>query len=112
MKLLTTQNGTYLTGNEIADAVIHYGLVLSRYRDIDTVDIPFLDTLGDLRRVTLTVGWLADTSATTSSGALEELLDPDTIADLYVKAGAAAGSHRGQPFSDLERSRFAPTSDD
>jgi hypothetical protein len=112
MKLLTTRNGSYLTGNEIADAAIHYGLVLARYRDIDTIDIPFLDSFGDFHRVTLTVGWQADMTATTSTGLLDELLEPGTIVDLYTKAGVEASAHRAEPFTDQDRSRFARTSDD
>jgi hypothetical protein len=103
MKTLNTQHGSYLTGNEIADAVMHYALVLSKERDIDIVDVPFLSDDGVIRRVQLTIGWQIGTTAISTFEPADELLEADTILSLNAKA-KAAGRVRAQAFSaeDLE----------
>ena len=56
MKLLTTALGSYLTGDEIAHAVLEYGHALARDQRMDLVDIPVIvdETTTRLR---FAVGW-------------------------------------------------------
>ncbi len=102
MKLITNRNGSYRTGTEIADAVLHYGLVLAKKRDIDIVNVPFVDSEGMIRRVQLTVGWQTDIIAVSDAEPTDELLEVDTILALYAKADSLAMIH-AQPFTDAER---------
>ncbi|MDF2555698.1 MAG: hypothetical protein K0R60_1593, partial [Microbacterium sp.] len=46
MKTLTTGAGSYLTGDDISDAVLQYWRALTRDRQVDIVDVPFLDECG------------------------------------------------------------------
>jgi hypothetical protein len=105
MKLLTSRNGSYLTGNEIADAVMDYGLALARRQELDVVDIPFVGTDGDICRVQLMIGWLTDTAAVSDGHLAEELLESDTTLALVAKAESVGVIH-AQPFSEDELSRM------
>jgi hypothetical protein len=99
MKLLTNRNGSFLTGDELADAVLRYGLALARKREIDVVDIPFRTPDGALRRVQLSVGWNVDTTAISSGpDGTDELVEHETARSMDAKA-AAADILRGHPFS-------------
>lgn len=99
MKLLTNRSGSYLTGDDIADAVMIYGLALTRSRNVDLVEIPLLMPDQSIRRVELLIGWNNQLSSTTQLNQPEELLEFDTIVDLYSKAHAIGVIH-GEPFSD------------
>jgi hypothetical protein len=105
MKLLTNRTGSYLTGDELADAVMRYGLALARRRELDVVDIPFLTTDGGVRRVELTIGWSADTTATSSAERGQELTESDTARQMNEKAERIA-TLRAYPFSPDELDRL------
>jgi hypothetical protein len=102
MKLLTNSNGSYLTGDEIADAVLHYGLLLTRRHDVDLVNVPFVDNDGAVHRVELTIGWQSQTTAVSNTGPTDELLEVDTILDIYGRADSLTVI-RAQPFTDEQR---------
>ena len=57
MKVLSNTVGSFLTGSAIADAVMALNLALTRRRQVDVVDIPFIDSAGDQSRVQLAIGW-------------------------------------------------------
>jgi hypothetical protein len=108
MKVLINRNGSYLTGDDLADAVMHYGLALARKREMDIVDIPFVASDGWVRRVQLTVGWNVDTTSTstTSTGeASDELVESETTRALNVKADSI-DALQGHPFSHDEIARM------
>jgi hypothetical protein len=105
MKLLTNRNGSYLTGTEIADAVLHYGLVLAKKRDLDIVNVPFVASDGAIRRVELTIGWQMDTAAVSDAEPTDELLEIDTIVAIYAKADSIDVIH-AQPFTDEEHDQM------
>ena len=105
MKLLTNRNGSYLTGTEIADAVLHYGLALAKKRDVDIVDVPFIARDGAIRRVEMTIGWQTDTTAVSDAEPVDELLEIDTILAIYAKADSTGMIH-GQPFTDEEHDQM------
>jgi hypothetical protein len=104
MKLLTNRSGSYLTGDDIADAVMSYGLALARMRRVDQVDIPFVADDRVVRRVKLVIGWLSQLTVTSRGGDGDELLEVDTILALYAKAGATGVVH-AEPFTEEELRR-------
>ena len=95
MKSVITRSGVFLTGSEIADAVTAYGLALARVREMDVVDIPFLEVDGSQHRVQMRIGWGVETAVTSDEQPADELIEVDTIFDLLAKtrslrqAGAA-----------------------
>jgi hypothetical protein len=105
MKLLTNRNGSYLTGDDLADAVLHYGLALARKQEMDIVDIPFLASDGAVHRVQLTVGWNVETTATSSSDPGDELVESDTTRAMNAKADSM-DIMQGHPFSRDEIARM------
>ena len=90
MKTIVTTTGSFLTGTEIADAVTAYGLALARARRSDVIDIPFITADGSVSRVELRIGWLVETVVTAVDEPVEELLEIDTIIDLFDRAGMLA----------------------
>jgi hypothetical protein len=89
MKVLTAGGGSYLTGSDIADAVVRYGLALARRRDVDLVDIPFVGD-GQVRRAIFTVGWRCETRSITCADEGDELVEVGTTFALDAKANAVA----------------------
>ena len=92
MKLLINRLGSYLTGDDLADAVLNYGLALARQRRLDLVDVPYRRSDGSIARVRMTVGWRSDTSSVEFASSREahddELVEPDTTLAMYDKASS------------------------
>ncbi len=109
MKLLSNRYGSFLTGDDIADAVLHYGLALAKRKELDVVDIPYRTGDGSIGRVQLTIGWLTPTVATTTSAmsasGADELIEVDTSLSIYDRA-MSTGVIRARPFSADEASRL------
>lgn len=105
MKLLANCNGSYLTGDDLAGAVMRYALALARKQAMDIVNIPFLASDGSVRRVQLTVGWNVDTTSTSTADAGDELVEPETTRELNAKADSI-DVPQGHPFSADEIARL------
>jgi hypothetical protein len=90
MKLLRTALGSFLTGSEIADAVLSYALALARQGAMDTVDIPYVDAGGFSGRAQFLIGRAAEVQAMDSPNQGPELVDPLTTLSLYSKSAAFA----------------------
>jgi hypothetical protein len=105
MKLLVTRYAAYLTGSDVADAVMSYDLALSRMQKLDVVAMPFVDAADVRREAQFTVGWQMDTS-TISQGDRHngELEDPALVDHLNQKS-TGMGQYTGQPFEGAD----APT---
>ena len=92
MKLLVNRLGSYLTGDDLADAVLNYGLALARQRQLDLVDVPYRRNDGAIARVRMTVGWRSDTTSVEIASSREahddELVEPDTTLAMYDKASS------------------------
>lgn len=89
MKLLSNRIGGFLTGGDIADAVQIYGLALEREQAVDLVEIPYRNGGGSTQRVRMTVGWMHELiTATTPTGADEEMIDPSVVDDLQRRTAA------------------------
>lgn len=100
MKLLVTRHAAYLTGSDVADAVMAYHLALSRGHKLDVVSMPFIDAADVRREVQFTVGWQTDTSTISQSDRdAGELEDPTLVARLNQRS-SALGQYTGRP---LER---------
>ena len=92
MKSIITRSGAFVTGAEIADAVMAYGLALARIGALDVVDIPFVASNGSVGRVQLRIGWKIETAVTSDEQPTDELIEIDTIFGLLAKARSVAQS--------------------
>lgn len=101
MKTITTGSSTFLTGSDIADAVLHYGLALARVHQVDLVDIPVVEADGGEGRAGFTVGWLSSVSTTTAHEVEPELREQRTVDALADRAGALRGM-RARAFTTAE----------
>lgn len=102
MKILMTAGRVFLTGTELADAVMHYALALTKQQTADLVSIPTVDERGELTQVDLIIGWPAEITAGSAADRGDgEVIDVEAIVSLYDRAGRV-GIARGLPFSDQE----------
>ena len=106
MKLITSRAGSYLTGTEIADAVMRYGLALARKQELDLIEIPFVSNDGSVRRAQFTIGWQVETASISRVEPSDELLEADTAELLNAKADRV-GVLSARPFSAEELADFA-----
>jgi len=63
MKRITYGAGSYVTSGDIADAVMEYSVALTRRREMELIDLPFVASDGVARQVRFPVGWLSDVAA-------------------------------------------------
>lgn len=79
----------YITGDEIARAVIDYAAVLARGGDADVVAMPVREPDGSLREVRMLIGAALPIAATDiGPGNPEELHDDVLLAELRRRTGA------------------------
>ena len=88
MKLLTNGSGAYLTGDDIADAVLGYGAALANEQRVDLVDVPYIADHGRVGSVRLVLGWHATVNAEVRQGQGVELLHTATLVELQKRVAA------------------------
>ena len=86
MKAVKTRVASYATGGAIADAVADYALALVREECIDTVEFPFVNDDGAVRRVRLIIGWRMEVDVVTRDGGPAEPTDAALIEELQMRA--------------------------
>lgn len=84
MKLIATTLGSYITGDEIADAVLEYGHALARDQATDVIDIPVVVD-HSTARLRLTVGWLVPLHSLGTTSSQPEVVDRETTSDLRAR---------------------------
>lgn len=92
MKRIYYSSGSVLTGDRIADAVVHYAEALALRETSDTVDIPVHLENGETGRAQLLIGPASQLVVVPDPGKGEGPLDEDAIArmeDLAGKLGVA-----------------------
>jgi hypothetical protein len=100
MKSIRTRVGTFLTGSDIADAVLNLSAASANVQRQETVDIPVvLDRR--IHRARFMVGWMTDVCVLTSAEDAEELEEPTAVIDLLDRA-ATVGVRRARPFTPEE----------
>lgn len=88
MKLVTIHDTSYLTGDELADAVVVYGVALAKRRERDVVDIPILTSEGVVNRAQLTIGSHLEPSVISDPESRDHLVELGTSVAMLEKAGA------------------------
>lgn len=79
MKRIFHLGGSVLTGNDLADAVLHYAKSLAASGQTGIAEIPIVDEGGRSGRAMLLVGPGMQLTSVTSLGYGTELRDPDTV---------------------------------
>ncbi|HSP51509.1 MAG TPA: hypothetical protein VLO00_01320 [Cryobacterium sp.] len=93
MKRIFHPGGSVVTGDDLADAVMHYAEALSLRPQVDVVDIPIIDETGLVGRIQILIGGSGQLVCVTAESAHSELLEPATVDTLRQKslAGTASG---------------------
>lgn len=103
MKIINVGSRSFLTGNEIADAIMTCAKELWSARRVELATIPFLTDHGERRRTQFLIGWESALSTVTIPYDGAELHDDDTVAELHRQAKPALSPRieSGDTFSDL-----------
>ena len=111
MKTLENRAGAYLTGDEIADAVMEYSGALVQEQLTEVVEIPFVAEPGIIRRVQLLIGWRTEVNAIKDGVHGNELEDAELIHELRHKAERLRTPSGDAPFSEADIDEFFGGSD-
>ncbi|KJQ54801.1 hypothetical protein [Microbacterium sp. SA39] len=93
MKRIITSFGAFRTGDDIADAVSRYALMLAKRHDTDVVDIPFVEEDGTEQRIELRIGWLVDIGLVADPPERWEMQEPTTVEDLNARIAILERDH-------------------
>ena len=94
---VATPHGSYLTGGELADAVVHASADLARRHEVELIVLPFVDAQGASACATLPIGWGCHI-AVLSTGGPGDLVDYDALESIRV-AGRSELALRGSAFT-------------
>ena len=100
MKRIFHPGGSVITGDDLADAVMHYAEALSLRPQVDVVDIPIVEETGLLGRIQILIGGSGQLVCVTDISAQSELLEPETVDTLRHKALAGTASGRASRTGD------------
>jgi hypothetical protein len=82
MKLVSVGAASFLTGTDIADALMRYAKELWARRRVDLVEIPVLSENGHAQQAQFLVGWANPVSTVSVHTQHEELRDQGVVDDL------------------------------
>ena len=105
MKRIFYASGSVVTGNRMADAIVHYAEVLSRQDSSDTIDIPITLVSGESGRAQLLLGPGSQLVVVPEEGAADEPEDVETIAELEGRARTHDSPHP-HPSGEVDRAAF------
>lgn len=86
MKRIIYAGSEFLTGDEIASAVLQLGAALADAADAEMVEIPIVESDGSQGTVLILLGPASQIVAENAVTDFEELLDPDAVARLGAMA--------------------------
>ena len=110
MKTLENRAGAYLTGDEIADAVMEYSGALVQEQLTEVIEIPFVAKPGLIRRVRLLIGWRTEVNAV-KDGDGSDLQDAELIDALHQKTERLRTPSGDAPFSAADVYDYFPGSE-
>lgn len=96
MKLITTALGSYLTGDDIADAVLDYSHALAREQRTDLIEIPIVVD-HSTTRLRFTVGWTVQLHTVGAVSSQPELVDDDLTRSLRERTHRRVGGDSDDP---------------
>ena len=111
MKTLENRAGAYLTGDEIADAVMEYSGALVQEQRTEVVEIPFLAKPGLIHRVQLLIGWRTEVNAIKNGLHGAEIEDAELLHALRHKTERLRSPSGDTPFSAEDADHFFSGSD-
>jgi len=89
MKQLSYDGGTWLLGDEAADALLDYAVSLGRRSGADSIEVSVLDGDGQPEQLTLLIGPATMMTAGTSRSRASEPDNRDAIAEMTRRLHAA-----------------------
>ncbi|MGA7149648.1 MAG: hypothetical protein WBX17_14325 [Microbacterium sp.] len=111
MKTLENRAGAYLTGDEIADAVMEYSGALVQEQLTEVIEIPYLAKPGLIHRVQLLIGWRTDVNAVKDGMHETELEDAEFLHTLRHKTERLRAPSGDVPFTEADVNDFFPGSE-
>lgn len=96
MKSIHYVGDTLVTGDAIADAIVHYAEALARKETSAAVDVPIRLPDGSIEQASLLLGPASQIVAVHDESGFEEIVDEELVARLR-RASAALGDTRAVP---------------
>jgi hypothetical protein len=93
MKRVYYASGSVLTGDRMAEALVHYAELLAMRETSDTADIPIVLEDGSIVRAQLLIGPASQLAVVPEEGDDEGPEDEDTIAELSRRTRALSSPH-------------------
>ena len=90
MKQLTYDGGTWLLGDEAADALLDYAVALGRRAAADSIEVAVIDNDGHPERLTLLIGPATMMSVGTSRSQADEPDNREVVEEMRERSRAAA----------------------
>ncbi|GAB2976954.1 hypothetical protein [Frigoribacterium salinisoli] len=97
MQRLHYADGSFVTGDELATAVVRYARALARAGTADTVEVPILLDEGGFGRSQLLIGPASQLVLTPGDPDLPPLVDPVLVADIEARRVALAPAPVAEP---------------
>jgi len=82
MKRIHYTDDTWLTGSDIADAVVHYAAALAKRGSSEAVDIPVRSVEGSVETISLLLGPASQLVVAPEANAFDEIVDEALVARL------------------------------
>jgi len=95
MKRIFYSSGSVVTGDRIAEAIVHYAEVLAQRDTSDTIDVPIVLTSGRSGRAQLLLGPASQLAVVPEETTVTDPEDIEILADLHQRI-ALHGSTRPQ----------------
>lgn len=97
MKQLTYDGGTWLLGDDAADALLNYAVALGRRAAADSIELSVIDPDGHPERLTLLIGPATMMSAGTSRSQADEPDNREVVEEMRKRSRAAAPPAPARP---------------
>jgi hypothetical protein len=109
MKRIFYASGSVVTGDRMAEAIVHYAEILAMRETSDTIDVPIALDSGSMGRAQMLVGPASQLVVVPEEGAFEEPEDDDTLEELR-RRGISHGSPKALARDDGDSTDYVDSS--
>jgi hypothetical protein len=98
VKQITYSDNSWLVGDDAADAIIEYAVLLARIESADAVQVAALGSDGQEQDVTFLIGPATMMTAETTESGLAEPDNSEAVADLRQRMGRITSPPHARPY--------------
>ena len=98
MKQITYSDSSWLVGDDAADVILEYAVLLARIESADAVGVRALGVDGQEQHVTFLIGPATMMTAETTDSGRAEPDNDEAIAEIYRRIGRITSPPHAQPY--------------